>query len=95
MSYAEIDAIFDDWDRRVRQKSRKEGLEEGREQGYRRSFTALYEARFGDLPAPLRAVIEATEDEDTLQCWVVLAGTGSAEKIAAAVLDPGSAHGAR
>jgi hypothetical protein len=91
MSYAEIDAILDDWDRRVRQKSR----EEGREQGYRRSFAALYEARFGDLPAPLRAAIEANEDEDTLQRWVVLAGTGSAEQIAAAVLGPGNAPGRR
>lgn len=100
MSYAEIDAMLDDWDRRVRQKSRKEGhdegLEEGREQAYRRSFAALYEARFGDLPGPLRAVIEAKEDEETLQRWVVLAGTGTAEDIATAVLgaaDSGSTTG--
>jgi hypothetical protein len=95
MSYAEIDAIFDEWDRRVRQKSRKEGLEEGREQGIRQSLVDLYEARFGSIPATLRAAIEATEDEDTLRQWVVLAGTGSAQEIGAAVLGPGSANGGR
>jgi hypothetical protein len=91
VSYAEIDAIFDEWDRRVRQKS----VEEGLEKGYRRSFVALYKARFGGIPDTLRAAIEATEDEDTLEQWVVLAGTGSAEEITTAVLGPGSANGGR
>ncbi|HWN71718.1 MAG TPA: hypothetical protein VNM90_28970 [Haliangium sp.] len=86
VSNTEIRDIFAEWDRRVRQKSRNEGLEEGREQGYRRSILDLYEVRFRTIPDVLRAALEATEDEDTLRRWVVLAGTGTAEEIAAAVL---------
>lgn len=87
MSYAEIDAILDDWDRRVRQKSRNEGVQS--------ALVASYEARFGDIPHALRAAIEAENDRATLMNWVVLFATASADEIAAAVLGRGSANRTR
>jgi hypothetical protein len=90
MSQTEIDAIFDDWDRRVRQKSRKEGGNEN----LQRALVNLYEARLGSIPEALRAAIAANDDLEMLQHWVTLFGTSSAEEIAAAVLGPGSANGA-
>lgn len=93
MSYAEeIQAIYDKWDRRVRQQALKQGREEGREQGLRRALVSSYQARFGSVPEPLRAALELTEDEDTLLGWVPLFTTGSVEDIAAAVLGPGAAQ---
>jgi hypothetical protein len=62
---------------------------EGLREVCRQSLVDLYQARFGDIPEPLREGIEAivaTNDEDTMLRWVVLAGTGSAEEIAAAFL---------
>jgi hypothetical protein len=78
MSYAEIQAIYDKWDREVRQRSR--------EQGVRAALVALYETRFGALPDSLRAVLEATEDEHTLLAWVPLFTAAPAADIATAVL---------
>ena len=78
VSYAEIDAIFDEWDRRVRGKTRSETLH--------RALVASYEARFRSIPEALRAAIEAADDEDTLMRWVVLFTTGSAEDIAVALV---------
>lgn len=97
MSYAnEIQAIYDEWDRRVRQQARqqglKQGLEQGEERGLRRALLSSYQARFDTMPEPLRAALEATEDEDTLLGWVPLFTTGSVEEIAAAVLGPGAAQ---
>lgn len=105
MSYAEeIQAIYDEWDRRVRQQAEQRGIkrglkrglqrgrEEGREQGLRRALVTSYQARFGTMPEPLHAAIEATEDEDTLLGWVPLFTTGSVEDIAAAVLGANAAE---
>lgn len=97
MSYAsEIQAIYDEWDRRVRQRAEEQGLErgreEGREEGLRRALVTSYQARFGSMPEPLHAAIEATEDEDTLLDWVSLFTTGSVEDILAAVLDTSTAE---
>lgn len=85
MSYAEIQAIYDKWDREVRQRSREGAL--------RAALAASYGARFGTVPEPLRAALEATEDEHTLFGWVPLFATGSIEDIVAAVLGPGAAPG--
>jgi hypothetical protein len=62
--------------------------EEGLKEGYCLAFVGVYQARFGDVPDTLRAAIDAIDarDEDTLRRWVVLAGTGSAEDVAAAIL---------
>jgi hypothetical protein len=88
VSYAEIETIFDEWDRRVRGKTRSETLH--------RALVASYEARFRSIPETLRVAIEAVDDEDTLMRWVVLFTTGSVEEIAAAVLGPADgANGAR
>lgn len=92
MSYAEeIQAIYDEWDRRVRQQAEQRGREEGREQGLRRALLRSYQTRFGTMPEPLRAAIETTEDEDTLLDWVSPFTTGSVEEIAAAVLGTSAA----
>lgn len=98
MSYAdEIQAIYDEWDRRVRQQALQQGLEQGEERGLRRALVSSYQARFSAVPEALRAAIEATSDEDTLLGWVPLFTTGSVEDIAAAVLgtDPGLSAPAR
>jgi hypothetical protein len=40
---------------------------------------------FGAMPGVLRAVIEDTHDEPTLRAWLKLAGTRTADEIAAAI----------
>ena len=74
-------------DRRVRAITMP-GYNEGLKQAYCFAFVNVYRARFGDIPDALRVAVEAVDadDEETLRRWVVLAGTGSAEEIAAAVL---------
>jgi hypothetical protein len=67
---------------------------EGMKEGYCLALGGLYRARFGDTPETLRAAIETVNDEETLRRWVVLAGTGSVEDIAAAVLGAGISDGA-
>jgi len=61
------------------------GLEQGVKQGVAHSLVEVYEARFGAMPKALRAVVEATDDERTLVAWLRLAGTRSADEIAAAI----------
>ena len=50
-----------------------------------RNVIEVYEARFGAMPAEVRAMIEGTQVEATLRPWLKLAATRSAEEIAAAV----------
>lgn len=64
---------------------RREAVQEGVEQGVARSLIGLYEVRFGAMPDDLRAIIEDTHDEATLSGWVKLAGTRSADEVAAAI----------
>jgi flagellar biosynthesis/type III secretory pathway protein FliH len=63
----------------------KQGLEAGVKQGVTRSLIGLYEARFGALPDDVRGIIDDTHDEATLDGWVKLAGTRSADEVAAAI----------
>lgn len=60
---------------------RREAIQEG----FQQSLIDIYEARFGAVPEELRAVIEATHDEPTLRAWLKLAGTRSADELAAAI----------
>jgi hypothetical protein len=64
---------------------RREAIQEGIERGIAGSLIDVYEARFGAMPEDLRTVIEATHDEAALRVWVKLAGTHSANEIAAAI----------
>ena len=98
MSYAkQLRAIYDDWERRVREQSEergeekgmKEGRKEGEQKGIRESIESCYRARFGDFPADLRAAVEAMNDVATLRRWVALCATVPAEDIAAAILPAG------
>jgi hypothetical protein len=75
MRYADVlQQIYDDWERHVRQQSMRELL------------ASTYEARFGVMPAELRAALDATTDVTTLRRWGALFATASASEIAAAVL---------
>ena len=78
MSYAdELQAIYDEWEART--------LRQGEKAGQRKSLCQFYEARFGALPPAVQAALEATEDTDTLQQWIVPFATGTPEEIAALV----------
>jgi flagellar biosynthesis/type III secretory pathway protein FliH len=69
-----------------RREAVEEGVQQGVKQGVAHSLIEVYEARFGAMPEDLRAVVEDTEDEPTLLAWLRLAGTRSADEIAAAIL---------
>ena len=81
--------IVETWRREAIQEGIKQGVEQGVEQGLARgvarSLIDIYEARFGAVPAELRAVIEDTHDEPTLRGWLKLAGTRAEDEVAAAI----------
>ena len=60
-------------------------FQEGVKQGVVHALVEVYEARFGAMPEDLREVVEDTDDEPTLVAWLRLAGTRSADEIAAAI----------
>lgn len=64
---------------------RQKAIQEGLERGVARSLIDFYEARFGAMPDDLRGIIDDTHDEATLRGWVKLAGTRSADEVAAAI----------
>lgn len=94
MRYAEqMKALYAQWEREVEergiQKGVEKGLEKGREEGrgeLRKVFVDLYQDRFGSLPAPLLAAVEATEDTSRLRVWIGLLPKVTVEEITAAVL---------
>jgi len=59
--------------------------QEAIQEGITRSLIDIYEVRFGAMPEGLRAVIEDTHDEPTLRAWLKLAGTRSADELAAVI----------
>ena len=67
------------------QEGIKQGVQEGIKQGVAHSLVEVYEARFGAMPGDLRAAVEDTDDEPTLVAWLRLAGTRSADEIAAVI----------
>ena len=86
--------IVEAWRREAFEQGREQGLrelfEEGREQGialgFAKGLMKVYEARFGTLPPEIRAVLDRTHDEATLQDWFELFSVRSAQEIAAALL---------
>ncbi|MCK6586314.1 MAG: hypothetical protein L6Q76_01890 [Polyangiaceae bacterium] len=64
------------------------GIAQGVERGIARALIDVYEARFGAIPAELRAALERTHDEATLRRFSKLFGVGSASEIAEALLKP-------
>ena len=68
-----------------RREAIQEGVKQGVMQGVAHSLIEVYEARFGAMPADLRAVVEDVDDEPMLVGWLRLIGTGSADEIAAAI----------
>jgi flagellar biosynthesis/type III secretory pathway protein FliH len=85
--------IVETWRREAIQEGVQKGLKQGREQGRERgvkqgvahSLVEVYEARFGAMPDDLRAVVDHADDEPTLVSWLRLAGTRSADEIAAVI----------
>ena len=73
---------YDEW----KQRTEQAGVERTRKQ----VLLEVYEARFGAVPADLRATIEATHDESTLHAWFKLAITRSPEEIAEAIRASGA-----
>jgi len=63
----------------------EQGIRQGVEQGIKQGLVEVYEARFGAMSEDLRAVVDDTDDEPTLVAWLRLAGTRSADEIAAAI----------
>lgn len=68
-----------------RREAVQEGVRQGVEHGVACSLIDFYEARFGAIPADVRAVIEGTHDESKLRGWVKLAGAHSADEVIAAI----------
>ncbi|NUQ77668.1 MAG: hypothetical protein HUU21_29370 [Polyangiaceae bacterium] len=64
------------------------GIAQGIERGIARALIDVYEARFGAIPAELRAALERTHDEAALRSFSKLFGVGSASEIAEALLKP-------
>ena len=81
--------IVETWRREAVQEGVKQGVEQGIrqgvEQGIKQGLVEVYEARFGAMSEDLRAVVDDTDDEPTLVAWLRLAGTRSADEIAAAI----------
>jgi hypothetical protein len=77
--------IVETWRREAIQEGVEQGVKQGIERGIARSLIDIYEARFGAMPGVIRAVIEDTHDEPTLRAWLKLAGTRTADEIAAAI----------
>jgi len=73
--------LYEEW----RQKTEQAGVERGVERTLKRNLLEVYETRFGAVPADLRAAIDATHDEPTLDAWFKLALTRSVDEIAAAI----------
>jgi hypothetical protein len=81
----EMQAIYDDWEKRVKHTAWKAGEEAGRKAELQENLRLVYQARFGALPPEVQAAIESMEDVATLQQWVVPFATVAPEALAALV----------
>jgi hypothetical protein len=77
--------IVEKWRNEAIEEGVRQGVRQGVEQGLGRAVVRVYEARFGVLPADVRKVVDETHDERTLDGWVMLAATGTADDLVAAV----------
>ncbi|APR84340.1 Hypothetical protein A7982_09689 [Minicystis rosea] len=77
--------IVEKWRNEAIQEGVVEGRRLGAEIALSHALIRLYEARFGALPMDLQTRIENTHDVRTLESWLVLAGTGTADDLAAAI----------
>ena len=73
--------IVENW----RREAIQEGVQQGLKRGVAHSLIEVYEARFGEMPEDLRAVVEETEDEPTLVAWLRLVGTRGPSEIGATI----------
>jgi flagellar biosynthesis/type III secretory pathway protein FliH len=82
--------ILEVWEQKVKEaglrQGLRQGLQQGVEKGLQRSLIAAYETRFGAIRKDLRAAIERTHDEATLDGWLKVIVARSADEIAATLL---------
>jgi len=63
-----------------------QAVAEGVAQGARQALVGSYEARFGEMPAALRKVLDETSDSQVLMDWVSLLTVRSEKEIAETLL---------
>jgi hypothetical protein len=84
--------IVEAWKQQWLEEGMRQGVErgiaQGVERGIVRTLVDVYEARFGAIPAELRAALERTHDEATLRGFSKLFGVGTASEIAEALRKP-------
>lgn len=68
------------WEQQVLERGIERGIARGLAPA-RHMLALLYEARFGPVPAAIRAGIEAAADPDTLTRWSDLVARGSREEV--------------
>ena len=75
-----------DRDRDAEDDQRREGRTEGGIATLRTAIGVVYEARFGALPARLRAALETATDVELLTRWAAAAATQTPEQLARTIL---------
>jgi hypothetical protein len=81
--------LYEQWKQRMVQ----EGIQQGTQRTAAQALISVYEARFGPVPAELRAAIErAAAEEDALPRWAALFSTRPEQEIAKALLAIGPAR---
>jgi hypothetical protein len=96
--------LYEQWKERMVQQGIQQGIQQGVQQGVQQGLQrgaaqvliAVYEARFGAVPARLRAAIEAVARTDEgLSRWAEILSTRSQKEVADALLATGGARPAR
>jgi hypothetical protein len=77
--------LYEVWKQKFQEDGREQGVNLGLERGVKQTLLAVYDARFGAMPAEIRTAIDATHDLATLERWSRLMATQSPQEIAAAL----------
>lgn len=91
MTTRDVEKYLEALEAKGREKGIKEGLKTGREEGREalvKSILTVYRARFGEPSKALVAAVEQATDLATLECWVPIVATRSANEVAAALIKP-------
>jgi len=87
-THAVVEAWKQQWIEEGMRQGVERGIAQGLERGIVRTLVDVYEARFGAMPAELRAALERTHDEAMLRSFSKLFGVGTASEIAEALRKP-------
>ena len=77
-------SLYEQWYQQVTEQGIEKGLEQGRK-GLRQAILAVYRVRFGEMPAELAAIVEATREVARLERWIEQVSDCTAEDFAAAL----------